>query len=651
MDDDSEPVGNLAAVIEGTAYLAHFGLREAPFTITPDPRYLYMSERHREALAHLLFGVGELGGFVQLTGEVGTGKTTLCRALLEQLPEQVDVALVLNPWLTSAELLGTVCDELGIAVAAHTTSVKPFVDALYRHLLDAHARGRRTVVIVDEAQDLSAEVLEQIRLLTNLETTREKLLQIILIGQPELITLLEREDLRQLAQRITARYHLEPFAMDDTRAYIRHRLQIAGRTRGIFSDAAIRAVHAASRGIPRLINVICDRALLGAFAHQQTHVDARMVKKAAAEIRGPRPRRRWLGVRPWIAARPWVAAAAAAAVVAIGVGVVLSAGRVTTRAAPRAAGARSIAAAPTSTAPTARTSTPTVAVAQATTPAASPASPVSRASTVAPAVVLPPASPVARAATSVVPPAAAVPPAATTVVAPASPARPVAPVSGAERAVPAPAAATVKLADLLRDPAIRSDERSAFEAVFRRWGVEHPEVTAQLACDGARAEKLRCFTRTGTWAGLRRYNVPAVLELTSAPGTRHHAALMALSEQTATLDVGGRAFTVPLAEVQSLWNGTFTLVWRPPGLHQVPIVLGMRGKEVEWVRQRLAIVEGQPAAGVGSDVYDAELKDRVVSFQKSRSLQADGIVGEETVLHLVMASRDQTVPLLAAAGR
>src|SRR5919201_4070009 len=235
-------------------YLGHFGLKEPPFSITPDPRYLYMTERHREALAHLLYGIGQGGGFVQLTGEVGTGKTTLCRCLLEQVPPEVDVALLFNPKLTSFELLAAVCDELRIPYPEGTTSLKVLVDALYRHLLDAHARGRRTVLIVDEAQDLSAEVLEQIRLLTNLETTREKLLQIILIGQPELITLLEREDLRQLAQRITARYHLEPFAADETRAYIRHRLQIAGRTRGLFTEAAMRTVHAASRGIPRLIN-------------------------------------------------------------------------------------------------------------------------------------------------------------------------------------------------------------------------------------------------------------------------------------------------------------------------------------------------------------------------------------------------------------
>src|SRR6266536_5669195 len=221
-------------------YAAHFGLTAPPFSITPDPRYIYMSDRHREGLAPLLYGIGEGGGFVQLTGEVGTGKTTLCRCLLEQLPPEVDVALILNPKLTDVELLAAVCDELRIAYPAGTASRKLFGDLLYQHLLDAHGRGHRTVLIIDEAQDLAPEVLEQIRLLTNLETPTRKLLQIILIGQPELIRLLDREDLRQVAQRVIARYHLRPFSEDDTGAYIRHRMEVAGQKQEIFSDAAMR---------------------------------------------------------------------------------------------------------------------------------------------------------------------------------------------------------------------------------------------------------------------------------------------------------------------------------------------------------------------------------------------------------------------------
>jgi general secretion pathway protein A len=277
-------------------YLAHFALSEPPFSITPDPRFLYMSARHREALAHLIYGVGERGGFVQLTGEVGTGKTSVCRCLLEQLPPRVDVALVLNPRLNPVELLAALCDELRIPYPAGTTSSKELVDRLHRHLLEAHGRGQRTVLIIDEAQNLTPEVLEEVRLLTNLETTTEKLLQIILIGQPELASLLEQPKLRQLAQRVTARYHLEPLSRTDTLAYVHHRLAVAGR-RGqtLFTDAALRTLHRESYGIPRMINAMADRALLGAYARDRSRVDAATVRRAADEVLGRRPGA-W---RPW----------------------------------------------------------------------------------------------------------------------------------------------------------------------------------------------------------------------------------------------------------------------------------------------------------------------------------------------------------------
>jgi general secretion pathway protein A len=265
-------------------YLEHFNLTERPFSITPDPRFLYMSARHREALAHLLYGLGDGGGFVQLTGEVGTGKTTICRCLLEQIPDNVDLAVVLNPKVTAIELIATVCDELGISYDADNVSIKSLTDVLNRYLLDAYARGRHTVLIIDEAQNLSADVLEQVRLLTNLETSTQKLLQIILIGQPELRTLLAREDMRQLAQRVTARYHLEPISREETGAYIRHRLQICGSSQTIFNRRAVDKIQHLSGGIPRLINVLCDRSMLGAFVEGRAQVDAKVVKKAASEV-------------------------------------------------------------------------------------------------------------------------------------------------------------------------------------------------------------------------------------------------------------------------------------------------------------------------------------------------------------------------------
>ncbi|MCW8925893.1 MAG: AAA family ATPase [Xanthomonadales bacterium] len=275
--------------------MKHFNLSERPFAITPDPRFLYMSHRHREALAHLLYGLGEGGGFVQLTGEVGTGKTTMCRCLLEKIPDNVDVALVLNPKVTSIELIATVCDELGIEYREQDASVKKLTDLLNRYLLETHARGRRTVLVIDEAQNLSTDVLEQIRLLTNLETRTQKLLQIILIGQPELRTLLQRDDMRQLAQRVTARYRLEPVTREETGAYIKHRLHVCGTTRPIFNKAAVDLIYRLSGGIPRLINVLCDRALLGAYTEDKLQIDRKIVRRAAEEVLGdefPQPRTR-----------------------------------------------------------------------------------------------------------------------------------------------------------------------------------------------------------------------------------------------------------------------------------------------------------------------------------------------------------------------
>jgi len=282
-------------------YTDFFGLHEKPFSITPDPRYLFMSERHGEALAHLVYGVTESGGFIQLTGEVGTGKTTLVRTLLlNRMPDNADVAVVLNPQLSVLEFLATICEELHIDVPHNKGSIKAQTDALNRHLLRAHADGRRTILVVDEAQNLSPAVLEQVRLLTNLETAKQKLLQIILIGQPELRDLLARNDLRQLAQRITGRYHLEPLSADETAQYVEHRLKVAGALGEVFEAAAKKEVFRISDGVPRIINVICDRALLGAYSLESRRVSKRLIRRAAAEVSGEIRRSWW--IRPLAAA-------------------------------------------------------------------------------------------------------------------------------------------------------------------------------------------------------------------------------------------------------------------------------------------------------------------------------------------------------------
>jgi general secretion pathway protein A len=280
-------------------YETYYGFTEKPFNLTPDPKYLYLSPRHTEAVAHLEFGRRERGGFIVITGEVGTGKTTLARYFLGRLPANTATAVVLYPALSAVELLRSILDDLHVPVLG--TSLKDHVDALHQFLLSARSEGRDVVLLIDEAQDLAAEVLEQVRLLSNLETDTEKLIQIVLMGQSELRELLERTELRQLAQRVTARYHLEPLSRAEIGEYIRHRLTVAGGEGKVaFTANAIDAVHRLCSGIPRLVNSICDRALLAGYVKGLREINAGMVRLAAQEVLGARraspPSRRWAWV-------------------------------------------------------------------------------------------------------------------------------------------------------------------------------------------------------------------------------------------------------------------------------------------------------------------------------------------------------------------
>ncbi|RJG21395.1 ExeA family protein [Massilia cavernae] len=295
-------------------YTHFFSLKQPPFAIAPDPRYLFMSERHREALAHLLFGVGSGGGFVLLTGEIGAGKTTVCRCFLEQIPENCELAYIFNPRLSVAELLQSVCEEFHIPLPAGD-SVKGYVDAINRHLLASHAQGRNNVLIIDEAQNLSADVLEQLRLLTNLETSERKLLQVILIGQPELRTMLARPELEQLAQRVIARYHLGSLTEEETGSYIAHRLAVAGAAGMPFPPSTTKLVYRLTQGVPRRINLLCDRALLGAYVENTHEVNRAILRRSAAEVFGDaqpsaRPVRRWAMLAGGVMACAAISAAA-----------------------------------------------------------------------------------------------------------------------------------------------------------------------------------------------------------------------------------------------------------------------------------------------------------------------------------------------------
>ena len=272
-------------------YTAFYGLREKPFSLTPNPRFLFLASSHREALAHLLYGIEQGEGFIAVTGEVGTGKTTLCRTLLQRLGSDAEVAFVFNPMLSGEELLRTLCTEFGLPTQDRSRA--EFMDQLNRFLLDRKREGRRVLLMIDEAQNLPRETLEEVRMLSNLETSTSKLIQILLFGQPELDTMLDSKELRQLRQRISVRWGLTPLSAGETSDYVRHRLRVAaGRDCDLFSERALRVVRQRSRGIPRLVNLLCDRALLAGYAAGEPEIGHKRVDRAAREILSRRARSR-----------------------------------------------------------------------------------------------------------------------------------------------------------------------------------------------------------------------------------------------------------------------------------------------------------------------------------------------------------------------
>ena len=583
-------------------YCKHFGIDSKPFSITPDPRFLYLSDRHREALAHLLYGVGEGGGFVQLTGEVGTGKTLLCRALLEQLPEAVDVALILNPKLTGLELVAAVCDELKVEYPRDSESLKVLIDRLNHHLLSSYAAGRRTVVVIDEAQNLSTDVLEQVRLLTNLETAQTKLLQIILIGQPELQELLARDDLRQLAQRITARYHLGELDRDETRTYIAHRLRVAGGHADLFAPDAIDEVYRLSGGVPRLINVICDRALLGAYVEDRRRVDRRIVRRAAEEVL-PEVRNYGESASSW----PWAAAAVVVAAVAAGVWFT------------RAPVPDVTAAAPAMMQP-----------AQSDEQPIDPGTPAETAVSAAPEPQQQPAQAVPATAAS---DAAA---------------------SAEPEVLPSPDAPVAEpdaptLGERLTAAVDDSAELRVWSGLFRLWGAELYLDENQLPCDQALREGLRCFIRSGNWTQLRSFDRPAILQMIAPDGRRVPLLLRGLETdgKTAMVELGGEVLRLPIAELDAHWHGQYMLLWRPP-VGSEALRIGTRGDDVLWLRDLLERLQpGSVAESAAPSLYDAALAEHVKAFQSQHALEPDGVVGLMTLMHLNSADTQAGGPRLS----
>ena len=601
-------------------YTSHFGLKEIPFSISPDPRYLYLSQRHREALAHLLYGTQQAGGFIQLTGEVGTGKTTLTRALLQQLPKNVDVALLLNPKQSALEFLQSICDELRIPYGDNLQSIKTFVDALNSYLLDAHKIHRHTVLLIDEAQNLSVDVLEQIRLLTNLETNQRKLLQIILVGQPELRILLARKDLRQLAQRITARYHLLPLSERDTRELIQHRLSIAGQNRLFFNPAAIRQIHSISKGIPRLIIILCDRAMLGAYSEGKFIVDPKIVRRAAKEVTGET-----VVENKSLPGKFYKPAIAASIMIAFATTLFLfwplSSGK-------QIKSASNVVIDTTQTALAAETRPETVPHKKITT-VAKPQTVTKQQKTVGTQEqqlfvdeeitppVMQPASLVSTMPATITTPATT--PATTT---------------------------TPDINTVLNSSYLKSDTSSAYAELFALWSRDYYSVKGISACEKADKLGLSCWHNKGTWNNLRVINRPAVIELIDADNNRHSVVIKSMKGQQVSLSFAGEIFAFPITEVDPYWYGSFVVLWRQPPVNLDAIHPGIRGSAALWLKQTLNKVEGVQNSAELDNLFDRDLEKRVKAFQKERYLNDDGVVGKQTMIHLNTALNDPTIPLL-----
>ena len=559
-------------------YQTHFGLSQEPFSIAPDPSFLFLSDAHNEALAHLLYGFSH-GGFVLITGEVGTGKTTLLRNLLDRTPPDLDVAFILNPRLTVRELLETLCDELGVPYdKAQALSVKQHIDLLNKHLLQTHQAGRSTVVIIDEAQNLSPAVLEQIRLLTNLETNEKKLLRIILLGQPELADMLARTELRQLAQRITARYHLTPLKKEDVHAYVAHRLTRAGGSPQIFTKGALDTLYRLSKGTPRLINVIADRALLGAYVESKHQVTTTLVKNSAREVLGEQrhAQQRYISV--------------AAAVVALAGAAMLWAyfSKQTDIDIPAPA-APADASAPAAAAGSQRETLPEL-------------------------TSTPPAdAPLATISTSAAPPPESAPPPVTAVL----------PVQ------------MDRSADLRRPPGnTYVNQRRAYRAVFARWGADYPMDDNQIPCNFAPRVGLQCLSRKGSWSEIASINTPVVLELWDEENSPYYAAITRSDGAGYEIEIGERTVFAKPKDLRDIWFGAYVMLWQTPPLYNGSLREGDDHPTVRWLQQRLMEIQPDSNLGEAQSYFSAELRTAVMEFQREEGILADGVVGPLTWIHL-----------------
>ncbi len=626
-------------------YLNYFGLVEKPFSIAPDPQYLYMSARHKEAMAHLSYGLSQGGCFIVLTGEVGTGKTTLCRNLLADLPKNVDVALILNPNINRRELLETVCDELKIRYR-ELQSKKRLLDKINRFLLKRYAEGRHTVLIIDEAQLLSRTVLEQIRLLTNLETTKAKLLQIILIGQPELNDLLARQDLRQLAQRVTARYHLPAIGKQEIQDYVNFRLSVAGCKKHLFSVQALKLLHQSTGGIPRKINVLADHALLSAYANSQPMVDAKTIKKSAKEMMGARSAR---SLPKWLP----IGASLAAALVLMNLSLWWwfsnsDAQTQTPIAQEQKQGqTRTAGAVPSSSDQPSRA--PQNDKANGNVDLSKLGDGQSSMTTIVKSEDVAPGSVViadeflddSSDSSSSVPRLTDPLPNSPQLLANVQPVK-----------VPPAYLATSPFGRVLDVSPDRTGRIAAFKNLAAAWDVELPENLLGPICKELEQRGVICQS-AASWSSLMRLNRPTIMVL-AHKGVEHRVILYRVDGDTASVLVGDQNYQLPVSELKDRWAQSAIIFWRPTQIGNQLLQLGDENVALPLVRQSLNAVfqnlDIPPLANTTSTRFDFELTDKVTRLQERFDLQVDGKIGRETYLLLNELTQADNVPVLRNRG-
>jgi general secretion pathway protein A len=554
-------------------YTDYFGLKEKPFSIAPNPRYLYMSEQHQDALAHLLYGIQEGEGFVLLTGDIGTGKTTLCRSLLEQTPDYVEVAYIFNPKLSALELLLSICDEFKVPLKQEESSlsIKQVIDKLNGHLLDQHRRNRHSVLIIDEAQNLSIDVLEQIRLLTNLETNSKKLLQIILIGQPELRDVFLKPELEQLAQRITARFHIGPLSLREVENYLNHRIHVAGGSkRPLFNKAAIKALHKLTRGVPRLINTVSDRALLATYVHTQSQVGKKEIQSAAAEILDTAPSSH--PVSAVFKTRTLIPTALASLVIVLSLYLL----------------------------------SPTIKNHLLTLPDDKQLVSQTQNNPYSVPTTGPIQKPLSSYETRFNP--------------------------DQGRSTIMSLSKSHPMTPPVEKKAIGAEELRllARQTLLARWNIESSFAQGDDFCAVAEHHDLRCLQGQHTLENLIKLNRPAVLQLINSEGQQYFATITKVLNQQAELLIAGEQQTLSLDELRSLWTGQFELLWRPPFQYSKAISAKSSAQSIQWFRDQLNVAASKPETNL--PIYIAPIEKQIRLFQRESGLEPDGLAGPETII-------------------